>query len=294
MTILLSLLAAGAFGAGDFAGGVSTRRARLIDVIALSHLIGLVGVFIVAVVGSGTFAVRDFSYGAIGGLFGLLGVMFLYRRLAVGPMVVVAPVTAITSAIVPAAWGLASGESFGALVALGLVLALAAIALVSIAPSDVDDGVGRGSGVTPAAPLAQVLGESLLAGVGFGAFFILMDLTDSAAAPWPVVGARTLTTTAMLLVLLVGLRESKPFRVADGGSFPVGMIALAGLFDCAGNTFFLYATTSGDLTTVSVLSSLYPAVTVLLARVVDREDMGPLQVVGFGLAVVATVLISVG
>ena len=278
MAIFLSLLTAAIFGAGDFTGGIAAKRTRVIEVVAGSHFVGLVGVTVVALFTAEEFTGRDFALGAAGGACGGIGVALLYRRLAEGPMAVVAPLTAITSAIVPATWGVFSGERLGALGWIGVVVALVAIGAISMSNDQ------AGAPVTPA-----VIIESLGAGVGFGAFFILIDATDSATSPWPIVGARVLTASLLTLWIL-----RRPKQITTRSKSVVGLIALAGLLDTSSNVLFLLATNIGDLTVVSVLSSFYPASTVLLAWMILGEKMTRLQGAGFALAIGASVLIALG
>lgn len=278
MAIFLSLLTAALFGTGDFFGGLAAKKARLIQVVAGSHFVGLIGVTIAALVLADEFRASDFFIGMAAGAFGGIGVAFLYRRLAVGPMSVVAPLTAITSAAVPALWGVGSGDRLSGLAWGGVALAFVAIGLVSAA------GGARGVRVSGA-----VVAESLASGVGFGFFFILFDATDSAAAPWPVVGARLLTSGLLLGALVVGRREIRPRT--EGA---VALIVAAGLFDSSSNVLFLYATNHGSLTVVAVLSAMYPVSTVILARIVLDERMSATQLAGFAAALTATALIAVG
>ncbi|MGB5758609.1 MAG: hypothetical protein WBM50_16965, partial [Acidimicrobiales bacterium] len=104
MAIVLSLITAAVFGTGDFCGGIAAKRASVLQVVAGSHLVGAVGATIAALVLAERFDVGDVLLGVVGGGFGVVGVALLYRRLAIGPMSVVAPLTAITSAVVPTAW----------------------------------------------------------------------------------------------------------------------------------------------------------------------------------------------
>ena len=193
-------------------------------------------------------------------------------------MQVVAPVTAITSAAVPAAWGVAFGDDVTTTAWVGVILALVAIGLVSISTD------GSHQPVTP-----QVIAESLLAGVGFGGFFIFLDATEAATAPWPVAGARTFTVLALFPILVLG-REP----VLARGVVALGLIATTGLLDTAANVTFLYAVDRGQLTLVSVLTALYPVATVILARLVLSERMTRPQLLGFVAAMGATVLIAGG
>ena len=281
MAVFLGLVIAGFFGSGDFFGGLSAKRTAVINVVALSHLVGLISVGALAPFLADRFIWADMGLGALGGLAGGFGVALLYRGLARGPMAVVAPLTAITSAAVPALWGILEGESFSGRTWLGLAIALIAIALISM-PSGEDE--------TDRAPVtAAVVLQSLAAGAGFGLMFILFDATDEASTPWPVVGARITTTVLLFAFILTmrrdGLRSASQVRVP---------ILLTGLFDTGSNALFLYATQVGSLTVVSVLSSLYPAATVVLARIVLGERMSRLQIGGLIAAMAAAALIAVG
>ena len=278
MEVLLGLITAAAFGSGDFFGGLSAKRTAVLYVVGFSHLVGLIGVTILAPFLADVFTWHDFGLGVIAGAIGGVGVALLYRGLARGPMAVVAPLTAITSAAAPAAWGVLDGESFSGWAWLGIAFALVAIALTSI-PTE----------TTLTAVTPTVVAESLLAGACFGVMFILYDISDDATAPWPIVGARALTTGVLLAVIFSTHRAG--LTSARTAMWP---IVLTGLFDTGSNAVFLYATTRGDLTIVAVLSSLYPIATVILARFVLDERVSKVQLAGLCSALVATALIATG
>ncbi len=278
MAVFLSLVTAALFGTGDFCGGLAAKRTSVVQVVLGSHLVGLVGVVAASLVLAEQFLVADFLLGMAAGAFGGLGVGLLYRGLARGPMGVVAPLTAVTSASAPAAWGVGFGDSLSGLAWIGIVLAVMAIGLVSSTSG------GPASSVT-----VQVVVEALLSGIGFGAFFILIDATDAVSAPWPVVGSRLLTTVGIGGFLLAR-RGTGALEWGGAGL----LIVLTGVFDTGSNVLFLYATHEGLLTTVAVLSSLYPVATVLLARLVLDERMTRPQIAGFLAAMAATVLIAAG
>jgi drug/metabolite transporter (DMT)-like permease len=178
-------------------------------------------------------------------------------------------------------WGALAGEQLSSLVWTGIVLALVAIGMVSWTDDDPNQ--------PHRAVTVRVVGESLLAGCGFGAFFILFDATDASSAPWPVVGARLLTTLGFGAALLA---QGKRVRPADGTT--AAMIAAAGLFDTAANVGFLVATLQGDLAIVAVLTSLYPVATAVLAAGVLGERLNRIQTIGFAGALGATALIAAG
>ena len=278
MAVFLGLITAICFGSGDFFGGISTKKTSVLNVVGLSHAVGLVGVVALAPIIADDVAWTDVGIGALAGILGGVGVVLLYRGLATGPMAVVAPLTAIASAAVPALWGVATGESLSRLAWVGILAALVAIGLTSL-PNEMST-----AGVT-----VRTIAESLAAGVGFGSMFVLFDLTADAVAPWPVVGARATTTAALLgFILLARRSELASARPA------LGTIFLTGLFDTGSNVIFLIATTLGDLAVVAVLSSLYPVSTVILARLILDERMSRLQFVGLVVALGATTLIALG
>ena len=278
MAITLALLTAALFGTGDFLGGLAGKRMSVLRVLAISHTIGLVLITIGAVVTADEFLLRDLAWGALAGIAGFIGLALLYRGLARGPMGVVAPLTAITSAAVPAGWGLLiDDESLAGTAWIGVVVALLAIGLASASPIE-----------QSSVSLAAIL-EALLAGVGFGLMFVGLDQTVEASAPWPVVGGRLMTVSAMAVFFFIVKRESPlPSVRAD-----IRLPAIAGLVDTFSNALFLYATLEGDLAIVAVLSSLYPIATVILARLVLGERLTRLQESGFVAAMVATTLIAI-
>ena len=278
VAVFLGLVTAVLFGSADFFGGISAKKTSVLNVVAFAHLIGLIGATAIAPFIAEQFGWQDFAIGIASGAFGGIGVALLYRGLAIGPMVVVAPLTAITSAAVPAIWGVLGGERLAALGWVGVAVALVAIGLISM-PADADD-----------APItASIVGQSLLAGACFGAMFILFDAVGEETAPWPIVGARLMTSTVLLGFILTARREG--LSTVKPAMLP---IVLTGLFDTGSNVIFLFATNLGDLSVVAVLSSLYPAATVVLARFWLGEKMSRLQLTGMSLALLATALIAVG
>lgn len=287
MAIFLALLTAAIFGVGDFFGGMTSKRARVLQVVAGSHLVGAVSATLVALLIAERFDWGDIGLGVVGGAFGVLGVGLLYRRLAVGPMSVVAPLTAISSAVVPAAWGILGGERLSSLGWAGLGLGLVAVVLVSLVSSE-------GNSESQQAEIdSQVVIESLLAGVGFGTMFIFLDATDASSAPWPVASARIFTSSmAVGLLLIMSRRRGRPVLPPDRSA--LGLIALVGLLDTGSNVTFLYASNAGQLAVVSVLASLYPVSTVILARLVLAERMTRYQAVGFVAALLATIFLGIG
>ncbi len=276
MAALLALFSAIVFGAGDFFGGTASRRNHVLVVIGVSHVVGLALILAVAPWMAETVTAEDLAYGLGAGIFGLVGIGCLYHALGRGPMAVVAPVTAVTNAALPVLWGIGFGERLTSLHLVGVLLGMVAIFLLSRSAPDPDGNAAVGP-VTPG-----LLFECLVAGAGFGGFFVFMDLTDEATTPWPLVSARVLSAGVALL-LVARMRLSPLPRRGEGGAAMV----VAGALDMTANLSILLAVHRGMLSLVAVLGSLYPASTVLLARTVLGERMGRAQVVGLVVALVA-------
>jgi drug/metabolite transporter (DMT)-like permease len=272
MSVVLALLASLTYGAADFLGGLIGRKVPILAVVLWSQSAGLVLAFAAAVVFPAESVVAgDFWWGAAGGTVGTMGLFYLYKGLAEGRMAVVSPVTALVGAVVPLGIGLAIGERPGLVHSLGIVLALPAIWLVAAAPSSGVKGGAR---------------YGVIAGSGFGLFFAALAQTGAESGFWPLVGAR-LAQVVLVAVVAVSRRLHAPPRESRPALFVLG----AG--DILANVFLLLAFRSGLLTLVSVLTSLYPAITVLLAVAILHEPIGRRQILGLILALVAVGLIAV-
>jgi drug/metabolite transporter (DMT)-like permease len=277
MAVLLALCSAATYGIGDFFGGLAAKRAAAAAILLWSHLVGIVLLLGTTVFVSGELTARDFAIGGLGGVAGAIGVGLLYRALAIGPMSAVAPVTALLAATVPVVTGFAQGERPALAAIVGMVAGVAAIVLVSaegggsLRPSDL-------RGVTLA----------LGAGLGFGFFFVALSYTGDDSGLWPLVGARVVSVSTVGFLAILGR-----FAVTVPTGPPRALTAGAGTLDAAANVLYLLAIREGLLSVVSVLASLYPASTVVLAWIVLRERFAPLQRVGLLLAVPAAVLMSV-
>jgi drug/metabolite transporter (DMT)-like permease len=282
MIQVLALGAALFYGAADFFGGLTARRANTIATVVVSQFVGLL--LLVAALPFLPAAVvspRDWLWGVCAGLSGGGGVALLYRALAVGTMAVVAPITAVVSAIIPVLFGFAMGERVGLLTAGGIVLALMAIVLVSQQPSASQENgsLFRSGGLPPGVMLA------LLAGVVVGIFLLSLARTSSASGMWPLVAARLTSVTLFAIAAPVtgkSLRMRRPATItaATGGSL-----------DMLANVLMMLAARVGPLSIVVTLVSLYPAGTVILARFVLREHLSFVQNAGIACALLAVILI---
>ena len=278
MAVFLGLLVAATYGVGDFLGGVGSKRNPPTVVVARSQLFGLAAMALVVAVDRGSDPIGDdVLAGAAAGSVGVVGVVLLYRGLATGRMSVVAPITAVGAGVLPLLWGLLTGERPSAVALAGVALALAAVVLVSMVEPD-DERPTSGSDV----PLA------LAAGAAFGIVFVLLGTTDAESGMWPVLAARVASVS---LVTTTVLASGRRLRLAPG-SLPI--IAGAGVLDAGANALYVLAAREGLISLVSVLSSLYPAATVILARVVLAERMTARQVAGIGLALGGVLLIAAG
>jgi|EBPBio282013_DNA_FD.fasta_scaffold00788_36 drug/metabolite transporter (DMT)-like permease len=285
---VLALISSVLWGVADFVGGFASRRATALQVLAISMPVGwLLLVPIAAIVGGDVAA--SAPAGVLAGMFGAIGILALYAALTIGPMGVLSPVSAVLGAAVPVIAGLVLGERPGAAAYVGMALAAAAIVTVGLEPrAPTDDAVHQR--VTP-----RALGIALIAGFCIGMFFVAISLAPESGGLWPVAWARGTSSAITLLIALVVWLRRRGSMFARGRSV-VLLCVLAGALDVSANAIYLLAlnTPGALLSVVSVLGSLYPAATVLLARFVLAERLRPLQKVGMGLALAASALLALG
>ena len=277
LAVAYGLASAAVWGAGDFSGGFASKRGNVYTVALLSQLVGLVCLLGLALLFEKALPpARDLLFGGLAGLVGLVGILALYTGLAQGRMGVVAPTTAVLSASIPVVVGIII-EGFPPIWALvGFGLAVMAVWLLA--------GGGKADGLQ-----RDELGLALLAGLGFALFFVFIGQIETAVF-WPLTAAR-ITSVPLLAIFLLS-RKFHYARWERPGHLVLLVIALSGVLDTMGNYFFALATQSGRLDIAAVLASLYPASTVLLARLVLKETLGSRQWVGVGVALVALVLIA--
>ena len=276
MFTLLAALSAITYGCADFSGGLATRKSPVSAVVAWSQAIGIpVAILAAPLMGGSTPTLASWLWGAAAGLSGALGLSFLYKGLATGFAGVVSPTSAVTGAALPVMFGMITGERPGTLAWVGVVLALPAIVLLTAEKSE-RRGLAR-----------QSLYDGLLAGLGFGGFFILLSRTGNDSGLWPLVAART-ASVPMLLIVTFSRKQS---LVLNPGSRWQALGA--GILDMLANIFFLLSSRSGLLIIASVITALYPAPTVLLHRIVLKERLGTLRILGLVLALSGIALISI-
>jgi uncharacterized membrane protein len=285
MNYLLAISSALLYGAADFTGGLVTRRVAAIPVVILSQASGLILLVLALPFLPESSASRaDLLWGAAAGLTGGIGVALLYYGLAIGRMAVVAPTTAVCAVVIPVVVSLLLGERPATLALLGIALGIVSILLVSQHQAPVESGQAPGA----ARGRYAGVGIALASGVAIGFFFLTLAQTRPNAGMWPLVMARLTSVTLFVLVAVVrGQSLRMPARTAALAMF-------GGVIDMLANVVYLLAARQGPLSLVVTLSSLYPASTVLLARVVLGERLNLLQVSGVGCALAAIVLIVSG
>jgi drug/metabolite transporter (DMT)-like permease len=283
----------------DFFGGLSARRIAAVQTAVLAQVAGLVLLLLAGVTLLGGERLgEDLAIGAWAGVVGGLAIGAFYFALSRGSMSVVAPVSATTSAVVPVIAGLLLGESPAALQWAGIALALPAILLIS------REGT-TDAGTQPDEPLEEraspadnrvALVAGLVAGVGFGLFVVLITRTSSASGIWPLVSSRTASAVVLGMVLLAtGAPGTGPSaRSSAAGRAGLRFAIAAGVLDSTSNVLILEAGRRGMLVLVGVIGAMYPASTIVLARVVLGERLQRHQLVGLAVAVTAVVSIALG
>jgi drug/metabolite transporter (DMT)-like permease len=274
--ILLALGASLSYGLGDFLGGVTSRKTHVLRVLAVSQPFGAALVVVWVVLADDPFLGAGATLAALGaGIGGVVGLAALYRGMAIGAMGVVAPVSSMAAAI-PFTVGVARGERPSLLQFVGAAVALAGLGLVSRTNDELRGRIAAGVGL------------ALLAALGFGFYFVLLDLAANESAAWAVLVARVSSSSlAVGAALAAGLSLGLPRRLL----LPVLGV---GLCDVGANVMFAVATTRGLVSVVSVLTSLYPAVTVILAAVLLRERVSGIQLAGAGAVLAGAALLTAG
>ncbi|HEY3989519.1 MAG TPA: DMT family transporter [Acidobacteriaceae bacterium] len=284
-TVGLSLASAAIWGTSDFVGGIAARRLPSPAVVTLSHSLSLVVLVSLALLHASAWPdAQSAVYGALAGVACGTGVMVLYKALALGGMGLTAAVSGVLAAVLPVLWAFATEGLPRVAQIAGIMLAGVAIWMIARAPG------------SPSSKQAVLLGAA--AGGSFGCLFILLKLAGRGGVLWPLACSRMASATLAAIVTWIGTRrpESAKLNCKPAISWPgwavLGLIAIAGIFDASGNAFYTIATRLGRLDIAAVLSSLYPASTIVLAAVLLKERTTRMQAAGMVLALVAVVLIS--
>ncbi|MFB6874217.1 MULTISPECIES: EamA family transporter [unclassified Streptomyces] len=275
IALLLALGSSLAYGCADFLGGLGARKAHVLRTVMIAAPASLAVELLLWPVLGASFSLGALGWGAASGVVSAAAFALLYRTLAIGPMNVLSPVTALVSAALPVGVGLLQGEHLGAAGLVGLPLALFAVVLVS---------AGRGAGIARPSRTALLLALGAGAAIALQLIFLHQAPSDSGVAP--LIIGRAVSSAVTLAVAGLMYRKLGPERPA------YAMSAAAGVLDSMANLMFLLAARSGDLTVVAVITALYPAGTVLLARGVLAERIHRGQLVGLGTAAVAVGLLA--
>lgn len=308
LTVTLGLVGALVFGAADFFGGLAARRISALRVTAIGALSGVALLLLGTLVLPGVWSTEALVWGALSGVTGAIAIALLYACLAIGPMSILSPLTAVTSAIIPLVWGLAAGSPLGAIAYPAFALALVAVIMVGFVPAR--------EAVRPT--LAGLL-MATASGVLIGAFYILIDQTPDDSGLVPLVANRVVNATLMVTVIVIvavvaGRRRVRsvdaPLAVLDGAHGAPHALAHAlatlrtgwrgglvlaitgGALDVIANVIVLVGLRVGDLAVVSVLTALYPAGTIMLAALVLRERIAWPQWAGLVLALAASAMLA--
>ncbi|THV24525.1 EamA family transporter [Glycomyces paridis] len=275
IALLLALGSSLAYGSADFLGGLGARKAHVLRTVAVAAPASLAVELALWPLLGADFSAGALGWGAASGIASAAAFVLLYRTLAIGPMNVLSPITALVSAVLPVGVGLLQGEHLATAAIAGLPLALVAVVLVSAGP-----------GARTARPSKQALLPALGAGaaIAFQLVFLHQAPTDSGVAP--LIAGRAVSSAITLTAAVALHRRLGPERPAFGPA------AAAGALDSIANLLFLLATRSGDLAVTAVVVALYPAATILLARRVLRERLHKGQFVGLGAAALAVGLLA--
>jgi drug/metabolite transporter (DMT)-like permease len=289
MVILLGLAAAVLYGTGDFLGGLATRRTQVLAVLMVAETAGVAVALPAAAISPGPARLVGLAWGISAGLIGGAGLIIFYLGLAAGPMSVVAPVSGLVSTVLPVAVALAEGERPTAAVYAGALLCLVAIVLASSTGHGIP---ARSPGLAPQPRLpgpGRALGYGIVSGASFGLFFLLIRNAGQSGELWPVAAGRIGELAVMLIAAAVLRRSLLPRRA---GGRPLLAAAGAGAIDVIANICYVAATRTGLFGLAVVLASLYPGMTVLLARTVLGERLRWVQRAGLGLAAIGIILVA--
>lgn len=284
LAIVIGLASALTYGVADFFGGLAAKRTPAIVVTAFAALVGLVVLLPAAFLVPARPSFEAFLRGGLSGITGAAAIFLLYAALAIGPMSILSPLTAVLSALVPMTWGLLGGERLPWWGYVGLGGVLIAIVLVGFVP---EKGAVR--------PRLRGLVYATLSGLLIGCFFILVDRAPADSGLYPIVANRIVAGTILVGVLAVLLvaarRRGVPAFPGLRGAW--GLIVACGIADAAANVLILTGLRMGDLTVMSVLAALYPGGTIALAAIVLRERIAPVQWVGLALALAAASVLAI-
>lgn len=276
MEVILGGISSLLYGVADFLGGQGAKRAPAAAIVLWAGMFSFPILLVAALITGGTFTLSDMVLGGLAGLSGALGLVALFAGLSRGQAAAVAPVAAAVSALLPVLVALAEGERPSVLAWVGVALAVPAIVLCSWVAD-------------PGEVPAGGLGYGILAGLGFGGFTVVIRLTSAGSDLLPLIASRGST-----ILTVAGIAALGWWRVTGLAGIPKGLVLANGILDVSANVTLLLALRAGSLALAAVAASFYPAVTVLMARLVSAEHLRRRQVAGLALTVAALSVISMG
>jgi drug/metabolite transporter (DMT)-like permease len=294
LAVVVGITSALIFGAADFLGGVASGRIAAIRVTAIAAVVGLATLGVLYPFVGGQWSAEALYLGALSGISGAIAISLLYACLAIGPMSILSPLTAVVSAVVPMTVGLVQGEELSTLGYAALGIALVAVLLVGFVP---EKGAVR--------PSLRGILMAIGSGAAIGAFIIIIDLTPADSGLVPLVANRAVNGAIMFAVVgVVALFAVRANRAATAAGLPVAIsrgwraglwLAVGcGIVDAVANVGLLLGLRLGELSVMSVLTAMYPAGTIILAAIVLKERIAPVQYLGLALAIAAASMLALG
>ncbi|HEV2374854.1 MAG TPA: EamA family transporter [Streptosporangiaceae bacterium] len=284
MVTVFALAAALLYGSADFLGGSAARRADPLVVLAVATPLGALVMLGAALVAGGPILLGGLGWAVAGGIVGAFGLIVFYKGLAIGPMSVVAPVSAMVSTLLPVGVALAMGERQHTSVYVGALACVASIVLLSM------EGGPRGPSALRNGTMARAAGYGAVSGLAFGLFFLFLRMAGESGVLWPVTAGRLAGTAVMLGA--AAWCGAMPHRLVNRPGVLLAA-SVAGVVDASANLCYVLATRAGLFGMAVILTSLYPGMTVLLARFVLGERMQPVQRLGLLLAAGGVVLVTI-
>ena len=280
LSIFLGLLAAIGWGAGDFTGGIASRKTGAYRTVLYGEVIGIfVLFFVIAIFSEPIPDLRSWMFAMLAGTLGTLGLILLYHAMTLGLMSIATPVSALLAAALPVVVGIFREGLPAWTTFVGFGFALFAVWMISQGEDGVTDILSH---------LAD-LKLPLIAGIGFGSDFVFMhEATSTGSTIWPMVASRS---GGLILITVYMLVTRSSWKVEDASAWPI--ITLNGILDISGNVFFILAGQMGRLDVAAVLSSLFPGATVILAWIFLKERLSLNQWIGIAAALTAIVLMTI-
>ena len=274
--IVLALASSVAYGLTDFFGGLAARRAHIFLLGSITQPLGLVLLLLMVPFVGGTLTGDVWFWGVVAGLGGSVAYVTLFRALAIGPMSVASPISAIIAVVLPVLAGVVFGERLPLAGWVGIAVGIVAVLMVSQVHEDAPHPVSIG-----------VVVLSVVAGVGISVFLVALERAPDDSGVWPIIIVRIITSALLLIAVVAAGQLTRPSRDV------VLLGSVSTILDVLATIAFMMATREGLLTVVAVITALYPAATVIMARIVLKEHLQGTQKLGLGLAAVSVGVLAV-